>query len=434
MLLTLRVTGSQASDLEVLLDKSPDKLHSTRLPFGLAHVFFPEVAPDAVTVALVVDVPAVDWTSNGSTDGVVMANAAMLSVAIASVFSTALAARSPSRPDLVTSILPVEATVTSFATRPGTDDARTLFAPLGYEVEVTADAPTEPSTSSTNLLRQTVRLAKRCPLYEILSHLYVLGPVLDGHADDRVLDRERDALILHAEGAVRGHPAGDRIMQAYTARRPSGVAVALARLMTTTALDGQTDLDLSSVPTLLDDARIDAIVLELREVSAHSVIDIGCGDGKLLARLVREKTLTRIVGLDVSSRVLDAAAARMKLDRRGGKKSERIELLHGSVFYADSRMHGFDAAVLADVVQYVAPERLGDIERAVFHDALPSTVVAMMNGTNRDGSVPPGLEHRWSTNQFDAWAGGVSERRGYRVRLLSLGSSGSTTRMAVFSR
>jgi hypothetical protein len=150
--------------------------------------------------------------------------------------------------------------------------------------------------------------------------------------------------------------------------------------------------------------------------------------------LVREKTLTRIVGLDVSSRVLDAAAARMKLDRRGGKKSERIELLHGSVFYADSRMHGFDAAVLADVVQYVAPERLGDIERAVFHDALPSTVVAMMNGTNRDGSVPPGLEHRWSTNQFDAWAGGVSERRGYRVRLLSLGSSGSTTRMAVFSR
>jgi 3' terminal RNA ribose 2'-O-methyltransferase Hen1 len=434
MLLTLRVTGPHASDLEVLLDKCPDKLHSTSLPFGLVHVFFPEVSPEAVTVALVVDVDAVDWSSNGFSSGSVLANAAMLSAAIANVFGTALAARSPARPDLVTAMLPIEASVSSFATPSGTDDARALFGPLGYDVVVHHDVSDEPSSTPTNLLRQTVRLAKLCPLYEVLSHLYVLGPVLDGHADDRALESARDALLLHAEGAARGHPAADRIMHAYTARRPSGASASLTRLLATDGLDGQTALDSMVPPTLLDDARIDAIVLELREASAGSVVDLGCGDGKLLARLVREKVLTRIVGLDVSIRALDAAASRMKLDRRGGKKSERIELLHGSLFYSDSRLLGFDAAVLVDVVQHVHVDRLGELERVVFHDALPATVVVMMNAATRDGFVPSGLEHGWSTNHFDAWASGVSERRAYRLRLLSIGSSSITTRMAVFRR
>lgn len=434
MLLTLRVTGPHASDLEVLLDKCPDKLHSTSLPFGLVHVFFPEISADAVTVALVVDVDTVDWSSNGFSSGFVLANAATLSAAIANVFSTALAARSPQRPDLVTAVLPIEASVSSFVVRAGADDARALFGPLGYDVVVHDDAPVQSSTAPTNLLRQTVRLTKLCPLYEVLSHLYVVGPVLDRHADDRVLDSERDALLLHAEGAARGHPDGDRIMLAYTARRPSGASAALARLLTTDRLEGQTAFDLIGAPTLLDDARIDAIVLELREASAKSVIDLGCGDGKLLARLVREKALTRIVGLDVSIRALDVAASRMKLDRRGGKKSERIELLHGSLFYSDSRLSGFDAAVLADVVQHINADRLGEVERVVFHDAQPATVVVMMNAATRDGVVPPGLAHGWSTNQFDAWASGVSERRAYRVRLLSIGSSSSATRMAVFTR
>ncbi len=434
MLLTLRVTGPHASVLEVLLDKCPDKLQTTSLPFGLAHVFFPEVSPDAVTVALVLDVDAVAWSFNGSSTEFGLTNSAMLSAAIAGAFSTALAARSPARPDMVIAVLPIEARVTSFLLRPDTNDAQSLFSPLGYDVAVHDHVAADPTGTSANLVRQTVCLVKHCSLYEVLSHLYVLGPVLDGHVDDHVLERERDALLLHAEGAARGHPAANRIMQAYTARRPSGAGASLARLLATDVFEGQTSLDSTVEPTLLDDARIDAIMLELREVSASSVVDLGCGDGKLLARLVREKVLTRIVGLDVSIRALDAAASRMKLDRRGGKKSERIELLHGSLFYSDSRLQGFDAAVLADVVQHVNADRLGDIERVVFHDALPATVVVMMNAAMRDGVVPPGLEHGWSTNQFDAWASGVSERRPYRVRLLSIGSSSQATRMAVFTR
>lgn len=451
MLLTLRVTGPHAADLQVLLDKSPDKLHSTSLPLGVVHVFFPEASPDAATVALLVNVDAVAWSSNESPAGFALANAATLSAAIAHVFSMALAARSPARPDLVTAMLPIEVRLSSFAVSRGTDDARALFAPLGYDVEVTEDALVESSTTQEHLVRHSVRLTKLAPLYEVLSHMYVLGPIVDDHAADPVLTAEREALLLHAEGAARGHPLAERITQAYAMRRTSETSAAVERLLVADSLGAPTNADATNVPTLLDDARIDAIVYELREVAAQSVVDLGCGDGKLLARLVREKALTRIVGLDVSYRLLDAASARMKLDRRGTKKSERLELLHGSLFYADSRLRGFDAAVLADVLQHVAADRLGDIEHVVFHDAQPKTIIVMMNGSGvwgagsrrlpeapnaqpaREQSAPTD-PHAWSTNQFDAWASGVSERCGYRVRLLSIGSSHLPTRMAVFSR
>lgn len=429
MLFTLRVTGPHASDLEVLLDKCPDELHSTSLPFGRAFVFFPEVSPDAVTVALVVDTDAVRWSSNGSPGRFAMTNSAMLSVAISRMFGTALAARAPRRPELVTSILPIEACVSSFAVTRGSTDARALFAPLGYDVTIyEAD-----QNASETSVRHSVRLTKLAPLYEVLSHVYVLGPVIDGHASDRVLDGEREALIVHAEGSVRGHSAGDRIMQAHAARRISGTAAAFERLAEAEVLPGQTSLGGPLAPTFLDETRSEAIVLELREAAAHSVLDLGCGDGKLLARLVREKALTRIVGMDVSHRALDAAATRMKLDRKGGKKSERLDLLHGSLFYTDARLSGYDAAVLADVVQHVPAERLGDVEKAVFQDARPATIVVLLSNPYREESES-NVQHRWSSKQFDSWASGVSAQSGYRLRLLSPGSSQHATRMAVFSR
>ncbi len=429
MLLTLRVTGPNASDLSVLLGQFPDKLHTANLPFGLVHVFFPELTSDAVTAALLVDVGAVGWSSNECGGGFAMANAAMLSVAIANVLGAALVAHCPDKPALVTASLPLEVGVTVFTCPRGIDDAKALFAPLGYAVEVTQSA------DDVQGCGYTVRLSKSCPLYEILSHLYVLGPVLEGRVGDRVLDEEVGEILLHAEGFVRGHPEAERILHAYAARKPSGVHAALTRLLAIDAADPKGEIDAAERPasSQLDDARIDAIVAALRGAPTQTVLDLGCGDGKLLARLVREKALTRIVGVDISHGVLDAAAARMKLDRRGGKKSERIELVHGSLFYKDHRLTGFDAAVLADVVQFVDAGRLGALERVVFEHVQPSTLVVLMTNAGATASSEQPRHHRWTTNEFDMWSNGVSERRKYRVRFSTIGSA-NPARMAVFSR
>jgi hypothetical protein len=42
MLLTISTTHSPATDLGYLLHKNPDSFHTAKLPFGQAHVFFPE--------------------------------------------------------------------------------------------------------------------------------------------------------------------------------------------------------------------------------------------------------------------------------------------------------------------------------------------------------------------------------------------------------
>lgn len=416
MLLTLRVAGPHAADLGVLLGQFPDKLHSESLPFGAAHVFFSDSRNDEATVALLVDVDAVDWSSNEIATKFVMANSARMSVALASVFRSALLAHCPDKPHLVTTALPLEARFSSVFLALGAESVKAVFGPLGYEVETTEIA------SDADACSYAVRLVRTCPLYEMLSHMYALFPVLDGTVSDRVLDDHVSEILQQVEGFVRGHPDAERITGAYLGRKPSRVHAALTRLV---AIDSNGDVDAAdnAAASLLDDARMDAIASALRSVAAQSVLDLGCGDGKLIARLVREKALTRIVGLDVSHRLLDAAASRMKLDRRAGKKSERIDLFHGSLFYKDSRLTGFDAAVLADVIQHISKGRLSTVEQVVFEYAHCKTIVVLMSTA----------QSSWPIDEFDRWASGVSSRHVYRANLSTVGATESA-RMAVFAR
>jgi hypothetical protein len=59
MLLTISTTHEPATDLGFLLHKNPDRLHSAELPFGTAHVVYPEAAVERCSAALIVDVDPV---------------------------------------------------------------------------------------------------------------------------------------------------------------------------------------------------------------------------------------------------------------------------------------------------------------------------------------------------------------------------------------
>ena len=58
-----------------------------------------------------------------------------------------------------------------------------------------------------------------------------------------------------------------------------------------------------------------AVVAVLRSAEAKRVLDLGCGEGKLLRVLLEEKSFTEIVGMNVSYRSLEIASQRLKLDR-----------------------------------------------------------------------------------------------------------------------
>ncbi len=65
MLLTLTLTRPPATELGHLLHKHPDRLQSFPLPFGHAHVFYPEAADDRCTAALMLDVDPVGLIRRG---------------------------------------------------------------------------------------------------------------------------------------------------------------------------------------------------------------------------------------------------------------------------------------------------------------------------------------------------------------------------------
>ena len=59
MLLTITTTRRPATDLGHLLHKHPERLQSFSLPFGQAHVFYPEASEERCSAALLLDVDPV---------------------------------------------------------------------------------------------------------------------------------------------------------------------------------------------------------------------------------------------------------------------------------------------------------------------------------------------------------------------------------------
>src|ERR671935_2975523 len=117
MLLTLTLTRPPATDLGYLLHKHPSRVQQFELPFGAAHVFYPEVSEDRCTCALLLDVDPVGLIRRGVrfarldhyvNDRPYVASSFM-SVALSRVFNTAMAGRCDARPELTGRALPLEA-------------------------------------------------------------------------------------------------------------------------------------------------------------------------------------------------------------------------------------------------------------------------------------------------------------------------------------
>ena len=100
-------------------------------------------------------------------------------------------------------------------------------------------------------------------------------------------------------------------------------------------------------PIRLHDARLQQVASELKANSAKRVLDLGCGEGKLVRELLKDKQFEEIVGMDVSYRSLEVAAERLHLDTLPPTQKDRLKLMQGSLMYRDKRIAGFDAAAVA---------------------------------------------------------------------------------------
>lgn len=466
MLLTITYTGSPASELGYLLHKNPARLQSYDLSFGKAHVFYPEITANCCTAALLLDINPVTLArgrKNNAHESLFSyvndrpyVASSFMSVAIARIFGTALTGRSKERQQLADRQLPLTAKISVLPSNGGEALIRRLFEPLGYQLEVKGYPLDEKFDWGESLLF-TVTLFAECRLADLLQHLYVLIPVLDVNKHYWVGEDEIDKLLQHGKGWLASHPEKELITSRYLKRQRNLVNEALERLLVDEmpAVSPKTDEPEPAESesesgferkTNLNEQRLAQVIATLKELEAKRVLDVGCGGGKLLSMLLRDRWFAELAGMDVSQRILDKAHERLKLDRLSSTRQEQVTLFQGALTYTDKRLQGYDAVTAIEVIEHLDPNRLRTFEKVMFEFARPPSVVLTTPNqeyNTRFAKLSEELRHQdhrfeWTRAEFIDWGQSVAERNGYQFRVAGIGeedpSLGPPTQMGVFTR
>ena len=464
MILNISTTHYPATDLGFLLHKHPDRFQTFELAVGKVYVFYPEKSKEKTTVSMLLDIDPIDMVHNAGkagNGGFALAHyvndrpyvaSSFMSVALSKVFSSALNGNCREKPLLVELKFPFEVLITSIlAPKGGETLIRKFFEPLGYQVEVSG-CPLDARFPEWGESRYfTLKLIHRLTLKTLLSHLYILIPALDSNKHYFVSENELDKLFKKGEGWLKEHPEKEQIIRRYLVNIRSLSVQALEKLNDGEAQeepDDQID-DKTGKPDIkepLNNRRINMVVEKLIASGAKRVLDLGCGEGKLIRQLLKYKQFSEIVGIDVSYQALVRAKERLYQSAMSPGQNERIRLLQGSLTYRDNRMEGFDAAAVVEVIEHIDPNRLKAFERVLFEFAKPKTVVLTM--PNKEYNMMwERLEtdemrhddHRfeWTRQEFTAWAHTTGKMYNYQVEIVPVGDEtenmGAPSQMAIFN-
>jgi 3' terminal RNA ribose 2'-O-methyltransferase Hen1 len=240
MLLTISTTHRPATDLGYLLHKNPARLQTEELPFGTGYVFYPEASTEHCTAALLVEIDPVALVrgrgpagEGGQLEQYVndrpYAANSFLSVAMGRMFTTAMSGRSKERQELADTAIPLTAHLPVIAARGGEDLVKRLFEPLGYTVELQGSLLDEKFPEWGDSPYVALILSGTVRLQDLLTHLYVLIPVLDNEKHYWVAQDEIEKLLRRGEGWLPQHPEKDLIVSRYLKRQRHLTREALSR-------------------------------------------------------------------------------------------------------------------------------------------------------------------------------------------------------------
>jgi 2-polyprenyl-3-methyl-5-hydroxy-6-metoxy-1,4-benzoquinol methylase len=481
-----------ATDLGFLLHKNPERPQSLEVAGGTAHVIYPEATAERCTAAVLLEVDPIALVRSGrgrSSEAFTLgqyvndrpyAASSLLAVALGKLFRTAMNGRCDARPELAATAIPLEIHIPALPCRGGPTLATRFFEPLGWTVDA-RPIPLDPEIPSWGDSRYVdLHLTGTLRLADALNHLYVLLPVLDDAKHYWVGPDEIDKLLRAGEGWLATHPEKEQIARRYLAHRRTYTDTALDRMA---EADGDlleeeptTDFgdnlpgpagpvggaegggsapanlvppggDSASAPPSLAAQRRATVLEVLREIGGHRVGDLGCGEGVLVAELLKDGRYDQVIATDVSSRALGFAERRLHVAEMSDRQRERLRLFQSSVTYADARLSGLDAAVLMEVVEHVDPPRLPALGQAVFGAARPGAVVVTTPNseynvrfeTLRAGAFRhPDHRFEWTRGEFRNWAEGVCTAYGYVVEFRPVGpvddEVGPPTQLALFRR
>ncbi|WP_315449785.1 3' terminal RNA ribose 2'-O-methyltransferase Hen1 [uncultured Treponema sp.] len=479
MLLTITAEGENAAALSFLLHKHPDKLQQVELSVGTASIFYPECGKEKVTAALLLDIDPIGMVRNAKNfagkdfllgqyvnDRPYVASSFMSS-AISKAFSSAMNGSCKEHPEFIDMPLALTAKISVLpAPRGGELLIKRLFEPLGYTVEAERHLLDTQFSEWGYGKYFTLTLKNTLPLKDLLSHLYVLIPVLDTEKHYFITQNEVEKLLQKGKGWLEQHPEREIIVSRYLINLKSLVRSAFEVLQAAEDgiipdTDDETEQDeLRKIEATaaahtqlqkvkkerLHDIRLRLVAEKLKQSGAASVIDLGCGDGKLLRLLLKEKQFTRIAGTDVSYSELEKSQDKLHWEEMPEKQRERLSLFQSSLTYRDKRFSGFDAAAVVEVIEHLDPNRLPALEKSLFTYAKPQIIV--LTTPNREYNVRyenlsagkvRHSDHRfeWTRSEFEAWAERVARENNYTVAFFPVGEEeeniGAPSQMAVFT-
>lgn len=462
MLLTITYTGNETQNLGYLLQKNPARPQQFEVSYGKAYVFYPKVSDEETTAALLLDIDPLDLAKGkvGSSEGGLFdyvndrpyVCSSFMSTAIARIFGSALNGKCKEKPELAETPIDLSATIYSLKDNGYVDLPDQLFSPLGYNVMTkrTLLDPKFPEWGMSPYIDLTI--CGTVKLSDLLKHIYVLIPVFDTQKHYYFDESEINKLLKHGEGWLSQHPYKEKITRRFLGKHTGYIKKAQEALAAEIIEDGiaeetpisEIQKKLSRTP--LNTQRLEAIKDAILKSGAKSVIDLGCGEGKLAIQLAKEPQLNKVTAFDVSTKSLDIASDRSRKEKLDPEEKEKLNFKQASLTYKDSRFQGFDCACLIEVIEHIDPARIPDVERIVFSFASPKTVI--VTTPNRDYNTVYGMsgdqlrhrDHRfeWTRKEFEEWTRSICEKFGYTCEICGIGDMseefGQPTQMGVFKK
>lgn len=191
--------------------------------------------------------------------------------------------------------------------------------------------------------------------------------------------------------------------------------------------------------TSLHRERLDAVLAEILADAPETVLDLGCGDGELMLRLMGTPGLARLVGCDTCAGSL--ARLRTRVAMRDG-----VDVRLASALDPPRDLAGFDCVALVEVIEHLDPAHLSKLERALCVTLRPAKIVVttpnaefnMLLGVPAHRFRHPDHKFEWPRAKFRAWAERVARAHGYDVAFADLGGKhptlGGASQMAVMRR
>jgi SAM-dependent methyltransferase len=117
-----------------------------------------------------------------------------------------------------------------------------------------------------------------------------------------------------------------------------------------------------------------AVLDRLEALQPKSLLEVGCGAGRLLSRIAQREAITDIVGIDLSPYLLERAARRLR--------GRRVRLVHADGMHVPADEGAFDAVIASHYVGHLPA-------------TLRSGAVAELVRVVRPGGHVLVLDHRW---------------------------------------